>query len=138
MRDETRIFLSGHGWKRITRTLVRARKHLKLSGELGVTFVQDDRMQTFGQGKTDVLAFPYDDNRSGRDIGDVFINVDYIKRIRKQSDWIPRVEELVVHALVHLAGHTHNTFTSYERMRGKERDVLGRPCLPPWNQRVVF
>lgn len=92
-------------------------------------------MEEFGHGKTDVLAFPY--AQSG-DIGDVFINLDYLARTRKLRDQHIRCEELLVHALVHLKGYTHGNFENYIRMRNKEIDLLGRPCLPPWQKRLAY
>ena len=117
------------------RTASRVMRRLNLRGEVGVTFVGDQGMQEFGHGKTDVLAFPY--SQSG-DIGDVFINFDYLSRTRKLRDQHIRCEELLVHALVHLKGYTHSNFRDYVCMRNKEIDLLGRPCLPPWQKRLAY
>jgi rRNA maturation RNase YbeY len=115
---------------RCSRTAGRVGMRLNLRGEVGITFVTDSAMLEFGHGKTDVLAFPY----GGSDVGDIFINLDYLARTRKLRDQHRRCEELLVHALVHLNGYTHWTFESYTRMRNKEIEVFGRACLPKWQK----
>jgi len=129
-------FLTGSSLVQLYRTMRMASVKLALHGEIGVTIVDDERMVQFGHGPTDVLAFPY--SRHGPEIGDVFINKNYVQRIRKNSLWLARSEELAVHAFVHLAGHTHDTFESYNEMRRVEIQVLGRPCLPNWEKRVEY
>jgi rRNA maturation RNase YbeY len=105
-----------------------------------VSFVGDNFMERFGHGKTDVLAFPYDDKSRGSSkimLGDVLINVEYVRRTRMKRQWSSRTEELLVHALVHLAGYTHDDFKSYNQMRQTEIRILGRPCLPSWDLRAM-
>ena len=130
-RDETRR-ISALQIIRNQRIVNRVAHKLGLRGEVGVTFVDDRNMSKFNHGPTDVLAFPYEGN--GLYIGDIFINVDYLSRTRKQRDKVKRGEELLVHALLHLKGYTHDDYRSYTTMRQTEARVLGRPCLPAWKQ----
>jgi len=107
------------------------------SGEVGVLVCDDARMQELNRsyrGKntpTDVLSFPGGDREPGGvpHIGDVAISLDTaIVQAESAGHSLQReLETLLLHALIHLAGHDHET--DHGEMSRLERrlrkDLLG-------------
>lgn len=76
--------------------------------EVSVAFVQDETMvrlheEYYGEdGSTDVLAFPY-----GDDTAEIVINPSYLRREAGTQPINRAVVDILVHAVLHLAGFDH-------------------------------
>ncbi len=100
---------------------------------LTVRFVDDDEARTLNQayrGKdyaTNVLTFPYptDDDRVEADIVVCMPVVEAEARTQKK-DPIAHCAHLVVHGVLHAAGHDHEASPDAEAMEAIERRVLAR------------
>lgn len=78
---------------------------------------------------TDVLAFPPDAAGTGSDpesIGDVALSYERVVSQGNTHGHGPEREfaYLVTHALLHLAGFTHDDAPDYQRMRHAEEEIL--------------
>ena len=78
---------------------------------------------------TDVLAFPADHARAGSDpesVGDVALSYERVVSQGQAHGHGPEREfaYLVTHALLHLAGFTHDGAEEYRRMRNVEEKIL--------------
>lgn len=100
--------------------------------ELNIALVGEQRMRTIAlaagkNGPTNVLAFPY---REGKEdmLGDIVLCVPYVKKEAKQYGRTPRehLVALLVHAIVHLTGRTHETDRKADAMEALERKILNR------------
>jgi metalloprotein, YbeY/UPF0054 family len=88
------------------------------SGEVAVLFTGDAEIRTLnrkfrGQDHpTDVLSFPWTPSHGkGGYLGDIAISIPTAKRYAKRAGW-PLTQELrflLLHALLHLLGHDHET-----------------------------
>lgn len=127
--------LPAGGLLRLSRTIKMARSQLPKTGRVNFCFVSNARMLDFDHGFTDVLTFP----KINEDLvlGDVYMNIDFIRSQYLTSLHLARIEELAVHSLLHLHDYTHDERAKYEAMRNKEIQVLGRPCLPVWGKQVL-
>lgn len=88
---------------------------------------------------TDVLSFAQRDQRAGAPplpsipgmpppLGDVIISVDTAAR-QAEAHGVPLEQELAlltVHGILHLLGYEDETDAGAERMRVREREILGR------------
>jgi probable rRNA maturation factor len=82
---------------------------------------------------TNVLSFPYQrppgaaaDAGAGAYLGDVVLAAETVRREAAERGIEPRhhVQHLVVHGLLHLLGHDHDTDAAAEEMEGLETEVL--------------
>jgi len=98
-------------------------------GEGSVVFVSDERIRELNRDyrsvdrATDVLSFSFleEEHRSGV-IGDVYISLETARR-QAEERGIPLGEEvlrLLVHGLLHLAGHVHDEDVDAARMAEEE------------------
>lgn len=81
-------------------------------------------------GPTDVLAFPYEFERSDGAIGDIYVSIDRAReQAARASEPIGReLCRLFVHGALHLAGYDHETASTDRVMREKQEQ---------WAQRAV-
>ncbi len=100
---------------------------------VSLAFVGDRDMRSFNrryrhaQGTTDVLSFP----GNGSMLGEIVISVPQAKRQARHYGQ-PLAEELdllIVHGLLHLAGHTHGTAASRAHMQRLEQRLLSGSSL---------
>ncbi len=80
---------------------------------------------------TDVLSFSPREGEGpdrGLPLGDVVISVETAARQAEElgHDFDREVERLLVHGLLHLLGHDHQTDADRKRMRARERRILSR------------
>jgi probable rRNA maturation factor len=80
---------------------------------------------------TNVLSFPYQRPPgaaadAGAYLGDVVLAAETVRREAAERGIEPRhhVQHLVVHGLLHLLGHDHDTDAAAEEMEGLETEVL--------------
>ena len=135
MRIEVRTTAAGAPpAARVRGVLVRAARAARARGdEVSVLFCADARMRSLNRryrGKdrsTDVLAFPSGGAGDGL-LGDIVISVPYAAReARRRGE--PRAREidrLLVHGLLHLMGHDHETDEGQmDALEGRVRRRLG-------------
>lgn len=80
---------------------------------------------------TNVLSFPFQAPRGGDSrgyLGDVVISVDTVRREADELNVVPahHVQHLVVHGLLHLLGHDHETDAEAEQMERLEAEILAK------------
>lgn len=102
-----------------------------------IVFVTDDEIQALNRDHrqkdetTDVLSFPMMEQAKeypqGGELGDIFISVDTLRKQAAQHGHNDMAEAkiLVVHGLLHLLGHDHETPSEFEAMLALERKYLG-------------
>ena len=82
---------------------------------------------------TDVLSFPFYkksqlkkklQNDKEIYLGDIIINLNKIKRKKKEIDFKLQFNKLWIHGLVHLFGYEHNKNKDYYKMLKIEKDFL--------------
>jgi probable rRNA maturation factor len=108
--------------------------------EAGITLTDDRRMRELNRTwrgadrPTNVLAFPAPSAKGARPrlLGDVVIACETL--LREAADQgIPardHLAHLVVHGLLHLLGHDHETAREAEAMENLERAILARLGVP--------
>jgi probable rRNA maturation factor len=119
-------------------------------GKVGLIFVGTDRIRELNRmfrGKdrpTDVLSFDLSDSPDAVE-GEVYIGADIARRQAKElgATVSEEVARLVIHGLLHLAGHDHHTPADGRHMAAATRRWLarwrassshmrdGEPSLPP-------
>ena len=79
-------------------------------------------------GPTDVLAFPYELDRSGGAIGDIYVSIDRAREqaIRASESIERELCRLFVHGALHLAGYDHDTESADRVMREKQEQWVRR------------
>lgn len=102
----------------------------KLSGTINVVFTDDASLRELNKKfrkldkTTDVLSFPYQDSDL---TGEIFINTDKAKR--QAPKWNNSYENelcrLLVHGILHIAGHDHHRPGPKRIMEAKENEYLG-------------
>jgi probable rRNA maturation factor len=100
---------------------------------LTVRFVDEDEARTLNRtyrGRdyaTNVLTFPYS-NDEGRVEGDVVVCMPVVEAEarQQQKDAMTHGAHLVVHGVLHAAGHDHESPREAEAMEAIERAVLAR------------
>jgi rRNA maturation RNase YbeY len=110
--------------------------------EVGVVLADDAAMRELNaryRGKdrpTDVLAFPGGGPGPHRHLGEVVISTERaIAQAAAHSDTVAdEVARLLVHGLLHLVGHEHDTSAGRRAMRRAESEHLAR--LEPWIERL--
>ena len=120
--------------------------------EVSILFVGETRMAELnrqhlgGDGPTDVLAFPIDDEPDPlmttdvpRLLGDVVVCPAVAARNAPEhaGDYDDEIALLLVHGLLHLQGMDHGDEPERARMQDRERDLLlthhGAPARNPWS-----
>ncbi len=110
-------------------------------GSVSLTFVRDPAMRAINRAQrgkdapTDVLSFPLDPAPNGdveRMLGDIVISVDTARRQAAEYDapLAREVERLLIHGVLHLAGHDHVEPGERTAMEAEERrlaDAIGMP-----------
>ena len=142
-------------WLRLTR-LVLAEERAPADAEVSLIFVDEEAIADLngrflgGDGPTDVLAFPIDDDLlpSGRHpdtggrgpgtttessdvpivLGDVVVCPAVARRQATEHDWTldDELGLLVVHGLLHLLRYDHAESEETEKMQRRERELLER------------
>jgi probable rRNA maturation factor len=123
-----------------TRTLAqflkRAQAAARLRGQVTVLLTSDaairDLNRRFRQENkaTDVLSFPADTHVQNEEKGDVAISVETAQRqsVEQGHSLATEIKILMLHGLLHLAGHDHETDAG--EMRRRERSLRERLGLP--------
>lgn len=101
-----------------------------------MVFVSDGRMRDLNNRyrqidrPTDVLSFPAMDGETAfpedRSLGDVIISVETAWRQAEEAGHPLEAEldRLLVHGLLHLLGHDHQTAAERKQMQSRERRLL--------------
>jgi len=122
--------------RRILRTAHAALRALgsdRGGANVSLAFVGDVAMRSLNrryrrvQGTTDVLSFPGKDDF----LGELVISVPQAQRQARRCghSLAKELDVLIVHGLLHLAGHTHGTAASRARMQRLERRLLAGSSL---------
>ena len=115
-------------------------------GEAGLVFVSDEWIRELNRSyrnvdrPTDVLSFCFiDEEHTGGVLGDVYLSLETAERQAAERDeaFSREVLRLMIHGLLHLAGHTHDRSPEGEEMRALEeclferyRDRVEGACRP--------
>jgi len=139
----------------LTRYLRQAQSAVGLPGEVSVLLTTDAGIRKLNRRfrhknkATDVLSFPMEDPASGL-AGDLAISIDTAARQAREQGHSLRIElrVLMLHGLLHLAGHDHETdqgqmAAAEQKLRAKlrlpsgliERSVSSQPARPPSRSR---
>ena len=82
---------------------------------------------------TDILSFPFYEKtelfkmiRKEKEIyiGDIIINFNELKTISRNKDFKNKLNELLIHGLVHLFGYKHKTLKDFKSMSKLEKKYL--------------
>ncbi|HEY2773906.1 MAG TPA: rRNA maturation RNase YbeY [Candidatus Binatia bacterium] len=102
--------------------------------ELGVSLVDDARIRALNRqwrakdAATDVLSFSQLEGESvaGPMLGDVVISLETMRRQAGAGGWSEAEEtvRLLLHGVLHLAGHDHERDSDAAAMRAEERRVI--------------
>jgi probable rRNA maturation factor len=131
---ELRARLDGDARRLLLRVAAAAGRRLGFSaaelGGLGLRLVGDTtmielcRVHLGDAHVTDVLSFPAPDDPFVPCAGDIAIDWEQVQRQAiwpGSSGWAREAAQLLVHGLVHLAGHDHGTRAQARRMLRAER-----------------
>ena len=124
----------------VCHTLAGAQSHFKQTPELSIRITDEDEAATFNQtfrakpGPTNVLSFPANlppEAESGL-LGDLVICAPLVKHEAAQQTKMVDAHwaHLVIHGVLHLLGHDHQTSADAERMERLEIDLLGGLGFP--------
>ena len=120
----------------LARFLQRARKAIGLSGQVSVLLTSDEELKRLnrsfrGKNKpTDVLSFPAPEEIFNAHAGDLAISMDTAAR-QAESFGHPldaEIRILLIHGLLHLFGHDHETDSG--EMARREAELRARFRLP--------
>jgi probable rRNA maturation factor len=115
--------------------------------EAGVALASDafiHRLNSTYRGKdrpTNVLSFPFQPppgaDKEGRYLGDLVLASETIRREAEERSIPPghHVQHLVVHGLLHLLGHDHETDAEAELMERLEAEILATLGIDPFADR---
>lgn len=118
-------------------------KILKYSDfDISITFVTQPVMREYNKkyrqkdSVTDILSFPYHPstraglrlrvkNPDDKNLGDIICAPVYIKRaaIQLGISYEARLQELIIHGILHLLGYDHETDTQYRQMARHESRI---------------
>ena len=82
---------------------------------------------------TDILSFPFYGKtelfkiiRKEKEvyIGDIIINFNELKNVSSNKDFKKKLNELLIHGLVHLFGYKHKTLKDFKSMNKLEKKYL--------------
>jgi probable rRNA maturation factor len=121
----------------LTQFLTLAQAAVRLRGQVTVLLTSDSAMRDLnrrfrGKNKpTDVLSFPSADLVQNQEKGDLAISVETARRQATEQGHALTCElkVLILHGVLHLAGHDHETDTG--EMQRRERSLRARLGLPP-------
>lgn len=113
------------------RSLLRAA--LPGGGDVGVRFVGAKESARYNKtyrgksGATNVLSFPYQ-SEGGKVCGDIVVCAPLAEREARRAGMPAsgHYAHLIVHAALHLAGHTHDQNADAKKMQSAEREILRR------------
>ncbi|KAF0135124.1 MAG: hypothetical protein FD145_262 [Candidatus Saganbacteria bacterium] len=105
-------------FKSVKISVVKILKENKLSGKLGITFIDDKEMKKLNNKyrkknkSTDVLSFEINDNGV---LGDVYISYPQAVKQAKAFSWSLKEEinRLALHGTLHVLGYTHKEMSKY-------------------------
>ena len=112
------------------------------ASELGVVFTDDARIRQLNAGwrgkdkATNVLSFPaFPETRTGPLpplLGDIVLAAETVasEAALEGKPLENHISHLVVHGLLHLLGHDHETDAEAEEMEALERRILARLAIP--------
>lgn len=118
----------------VERVLSAAASHIQVSGEVSVSFVDDEEIHVLNQTyrqvdrPTDVLSFPMDDQDSIDPpmLGDIVVSLP--TAFRQAEEYGHSLERevgfLLVHGFLHLNGYDHNTPSDEQEMFSLQDEVL--------------
>ena len=112
--------------KEIKETAERVINGEGLSGDLSITFVDDDIMSKLNKkytgrnGTTDVLSFSFNIPEL---LGDIYISIEQADR-QKENDILYELRLLTIHGILHLAGYNDKEDKERNKMREKEKEYL--------------
>jgi probable rRNA maturation factor len=113
-------------YKEIKETAEQVINGENLSGDLSITFVDDDVMSELNEkytgrnGTTDVLSFSFNIPEL---LGDIYISVEQADR-QKENDILYELKLLTIHGILHLAGYNDKEEIERNKMRKKEKEYL--------------
>lgn len=113
-------------YKEIKETAEQVINGENLSGDLSITFVDDDIMSKLNEkytgrnGTTDVLSFSFNIPEL---LGDIYISVEQADR-QKENDILYELKLLTIHGILHLAGYNDKEEIERNKMREKEKEYL--------------
>ncbi len=122
----------------IEHVALKALQYLKVSGSLTVHCIGDTRMKRLNfqyRGKnqtTDVLSFGLEEGETtfahGHELGDIFISVPQIMRQSRRFSVSPKEEfvRMLIHGILHILGHDHETPSGAKRMFGLQEKLLSQ------------
>jgi len=121
----------------LTQFLARAQAAVRLRGQVTVLLTSDAAIRDLNQrfrGKdqpTDVLSFPASNLVQNQEKGDIAISVETARRQSAEQGHLltTEIKVLMLHGLLHLAGHDHETDAG--EMQRRERSLRSRLGLPP-------
>ncbi len=130
--------------RRILRTAhctLRGLGYDRVRTSVSLVFVGDVAMRSLNrryrraQGTTDVLSFP----GRGSMLGEIVISVPQARRQARRygHSLAKELDVLMVHGLLHLAGHTHGTAASRAGMQRLERRLLAGYSLIHRSRRIA-
>lgn len=81
---------------------------------------------------TNVLAFPLSEGEADF-FAEIIISVETAEREARRSGRSPeeRIEELLIHGILHLAGYDHRDRGEARRMKAKEKELARRISSEP-------
>jgi len=112
--------------KEIKETAERVINGEGLSGDLSITFVDDDIMSKLNKkytgrnGTTDVLSFSFNIPEL---LGDIYISIEQANR-QKENDILHELKLLTIHGILHLAGYSDKEEIEINEIRKKEKVYL--------------
>ncbi len=114
----------------ITRYILKNELNSNYKREVSIFITNDKTIAYYNEkyrgieGPTDVLSFPYDDE--DEIIGDIIISTETVKRNASEYK-IPLLKEfyiVLIHALLHLCGYTHDKIADRNAMFEKQEKYL--------------
>lgn len=112
--------------KEIKETAERVISGENLSGELSITFVDDNIMSKLNEkytgrsGTTDVISFPFNIPEL---LGDIYISIEQADR-QKENNILYELKLLTIHGILHLAGYNDKEEIERNKMREKEKEYI--------------
>jgi len=121
------------GWKRrLTAAAKRVIRGQALTGHIPVVLANDGLVRQLNRDfrqkdkTTDVLSFPWDDDDEV--LGEIYVSIPQVRRQapRFGTTELEELERVLIHGLLHLAGHDHLVPSERKAMRTLEEAYLGR------------
>jgi probable rRNA maturation factor len=108
------------------------RQHGFTPGAITVVFCSDDHLLYLNRTYlshdyfTDILTFNYTEGQSTELVGDLFISIDTVRSNATEygASFIDELHRVIIHGMLHLAGHDDQTEESKAQMRHQEDVAL--------------